>query len=170
MLNKETFTKNQIVAATIKLLKEKDHTQISISEIIKLSKVSRASFYRSFKSIEDVLAYQDKKLIKEYTMNYEIKNDTGYEILFYEISKFYKKNKSFYIVVVNQGLSKIIIDSLFINIDKLASENKNLNAYAKTFLSFGIYGTIVTWIKNGMKESPESIYKYLKDYRTKYNI
>lgn len=47
--------KTNIVNALIELMKEKEYTEISVSEIVLRAKVSRVSYYRNFDSKEDIL-------------------------------------------------------------------------------------------------------------------
>lgn len=56
-LNQETYTKHYIVEALFKLMHQKDYALINVTDITKKAGVGRASFYRYFKTKEDVLIY-----------------------------------------------------------------------------------------------------------------
>ena len=47
--------RESLALALIRLLKKKDFSSITVSEIVKLAGVSRSSFYRNFESKEQLL-------------------------------------------------------------------------------------------------------------------
>ena len=54
--------KEAIVIALIQLMKEKEFIGITINEIVVRAGVARSSFYRNFRSKEDVLLYHANEL------------------------------------------------------------------------------------------------------------
>jgi AcrR family transcriptional regulator len=56
-LQENLRVKNQIVNGLFKLLKVKSFSSIKITELIKVSNVARASYYRNFDTIEDILVF-----------------------------------------------------------------------------------------------------------------
>ena len=56
------YVVDQIEQAFYDLMKEKDYTNITVTDIIKKAQVSRASFYRHFNSIGEILEYSLRKL------------------------------------------------------------------------------------------------------------
>ena len=61
------YVVDQIEQAFYDLMKEKDYTNITVTDIIKKAQVSRASFYRHFNSIGDILEYSLQKLFDRVT-------------------------------------------------------------------------------------------------------
>lgn len=55
--DQEDYTKFYIVQALFKLMKEYNYDKISVTDIVKKAGVGRATFYRYFKSKEDVILY-----------------------------------------------------------------------------------------------------------------
>lgn len=56
-MNQEYYTKHYIVTALFKLMHTTEYSAISISDITSKAGVGRATFYRHFKTKEDVILY-----------------------------------------------------------------------------------------------------------------
>ena len=55
MQNERYYVVGQIETAFFELLREKDYTDITVTDIIKKAQVSRGSFYRHYSSISEVM-------------------------------------------------------------------------------------------------------------------
>ena len=60
------FTKNCIMDALIQLMHTKDYNDITITDITKRAGVSRMSYYRNYKSKDDILLDYMYRILKEY--------------------------------------------------------------------------------------------------------
>jgi len=70
-----------IYEGLIKCLETKDFTKITISDIEKYSTVSRATFYRLFDSLEDILSMKCDYCFKEVLENYKKNRSTNTRLL-----------------------------------------------------------------------------------------
>ena len=61
------YVVDQIEQAFYDLMKEKDYTNITVTDIIKKAQVSRASFYRHFSSIGEIMEYSLRNLFDKVT-------------------------------------------------------------------------------------------------------
>ena len=61
------YVVDQIEQAFYELMREKDYTNITVTDIIKRAQVSRASFYRHFNSIGDIMEYSLRNLFDKIT-------------------------------------------------------------------------------------------------------
>ena len=59
-------TKEYIAYSLIGLMKTKDFETITIKEITENAHVNRSTYYRNFKSKEDILKFQLRKITEEY--------------------------------------------------------------------------------------------------------
>ena len=57
-------SRNQMIQALMKLMKEKAYDEIKISDLCSQADLTRATFYRHFKSKDDVLIAYSKVLFK----------------------------------------------------------------------------------------------------------
>jgi len=101
MYNMKTEIKNYITDALFELLKTEELNNIKIVELVKLSGISRTTFYNNFKNIDDVINYKInviisdiKKIIK---LNRLRNNDLKYLLI--EILKYIVNNKYTFITI-----------------------------------------------------------------------
>ena len=62
----------------------------------------------------------------------------------------------FYLLLYNQGLSNMILETLRVSV-KLEEANNNLERYAKSMIAGMIWGWVDEWMRQGMPETPEEI-------------
>ena len=61
---KNSYVKSRILEALLELTRERSFGEISISALTERAGVGRASFYRNFKSREDVLRQENRRLME----------------------------------------------------------------------------------------------------------
>ena len=74
---RNTFVKNQITTTLLKMLETKLLSEISVSTLVNEAQVARASFYRNYESLEDIIAQYDQKLINEWAKKFKSNPDSG---------------------------------------------------------------------------------------------
>lgn len=153
---KNTYVKKQITAALLNLLKEKSLSEISVSELTSRAEIGRVSFYRNYQNKEDILKEESDRLIKEWGRLYESNPESAPETLFPSLFDFYRDHRDFYTTLYHSGMSSIMMETILGTI-QITSEMNNLEAYLKSFWSYGIYGWLIEWIKRGMQESGEEL-------------
>ena len=153
---KNTYVKRQITAALLALLKEKPLSDISISELTSRAEIGRVSFYRNYRSKEDILKEESDRLIKEWGKMYESNPESAPETLFPSLFDFYRNHRDFYTTLYNAGMSSIMMETIISTI-QITPEMQNLEAYMKSFWAYGIYGWMLEWIKRGMQESGKEL-------------
>ena len=161
METKETLTRNYIIEALYELLSRKNINEINVSEICDKAGVSRMSFYRNFKSKDDLvekslvkilenlkesLAQQDQ--INQYTVTREI---------FATTLKYKKLTPAFKNSDYIDKFMNYIAEQLFTFTpeDKINPARK----YVPIFYFSALTGVLAMWVNNGAKESPEEMAK-----------
>ena len=93
-----------ITESLFKLLKNKELSKITITEIVKSSNISRTTFYNNFKNINEVIDYKFNKIINDinkiYSLNKLRKKDNNN--LLKEILKYICSNKYTFIIIKNK--------------------------------------------------------------------
>ncbi|MXQ49383.1 TetR/AcrR family transcriptional regulator [Streptococcus pneumoniae] len=166
-LEKQTFAKNALTEALLKLLNEKKLSHITISELSRESHVSRVSFYRNYQNFEAVLIEKIQSLLNNwYNENrekFEIdiqktgRNDLQLASLFEHI----KENQDFYCLLFQQDLLHLIIPPLA-SILSPQEHSDNFASYLESFYLYGLYGWIHDWINRGMIESADELESWLR--------
>lgn len=149
----------------IKCLKNKSFDEITVSDIQRESTVSRSTFYRLFDNLIDVLYYQCDLLATAMEENYAAqKSSTLQNFIKYSLS-FWLDNHGFLEALFKSGKIYILQSVMtehshyykdFFTNSKLSETEMNYLIPTAT----SILNTILmTWIKNGKKESADEIYK-----------
>ena len=179
------YTKKIIKDSLIDLLKEKELNKITVSELCEKSDINRATFYRYYIDIYDLLEKLEQELIdelKDLLPNYK-------DFTLKEIIKEYLK-----ILLENKDLVKIIFSNrqnifylndffnfFYENCKEKWFENIDIDEEDKALVSVfsfnGTLGVINYWIQNDFDESIDTIanviqkisYKGLSGYKNQNN-
>lgn len=98
-----------ITQALLELMKVKDFSSITVTDLTKRAGVGRVSFYRNFESKEDVIRKHLAALLEEWLKPYEGRTDYNWSEV---ILEYYFKNKDLYIMLYRQGLAHISLQSV----------------------------------------------------------
>lgn len=163
------ITKNLLSESLKNLLYEKPFNKITVLDITKKSGLNRQTFYYHF---------EDKYELVQWIYNNDllhISNETtlyNWDTKLLEALKILKKQKHFYVCVVksDENYFKLyffnIIKKLFLKGIRKVDIHKKLDVkrldFFANYFSHGMCGTILDWIRTGMKENEEEITKNLK--------
>ncbi len=158
---KNNYVKIQITNALLKLLKEKELNDISISEITTTAQVSRISFYRNFNDKDSIIKEYMHLTLNEWNKNHPKTSEHTEDDILGDIFAYITEYKDFYLMLRDRNifyfLKDIIMDAL-----GPKAEYPNFGAYTAAFIANGIYGWIEEWFLRGMQESGEEMTKLLK--------
>ena len=159
METKDTLTRNYIFEALYELLSRRNINEINVSEICEKAGVSRMSFYRNFKSKEDLVNKSLEKIlidlkndlskqeqINQYTVTREIFSTA---LKYTKISQAFKNSD--YIEKFTNSISEQLFT--FSPEDKINPTKK----YVPIFYFSALAGVLAMWLNNGTKESPEEM-------------
>ncbi|WP_433940443.1 TetR/AcrR family transcriptional regulator [Paenibacillus lautus] len=163
---KNTFVKEQITEATIKLLMKYELSQISISQITTKAQVSRNSFYRNYVDKEDILVKHIKNLISKWDSDYQLTNNDSNAELYGSLFMHLKENSDFYLLLKKRNLFYLFLN-MFTELYGAKTEYDNMTAYVTSFITYGTYGWIEEWIGRGMQESAETMSSLLSSHGLK---
>lgn len=168
---KNTYSKNELLKAALCLLSTKGLKDVSISELTSKANVARATFYRNFDSIEDILIQHHYFLANDLEIRCKRKNVSTIADFFYELAKHQLENKNFYTILFKENLLYVILDTILTRIKNHLIDNSNVEKYGLNFISFGLFGFIYTRIKDDMDILPEDLLELIKKhYSTNTNI
>lgn len=164
------YTKKVIKETCIELLSEKDITKLSVSELCKKADINRATFYRYYLDIFDLLSKIEDEFVEELKNSYKDYNIKDNELNDYILALlktclnnkklvkilFYSKN--------NITFLDAILDDAYLRFkDKWKSEVTNLDEknieYATVYIFNGTLGIVNYWIQNDFNESIELLSK-----------
>ena len=67
-------SKDKIVKSLIELMETHEFEEITVKDISELAEVNRSTYYRNFKSKEDIIKYKLESIMDEYLKEFEKKN------------------------------------------------------------------------------------------------
>lgn len=152
--------KTSISNALFKLMEQKKFSEIRVSEIITESGVAKASYYRNFTSIEDIISFYIDKMNDELNIlmpkQHEINLTTMRKNLIV-LYQYYLEHKKEILLLCSNGFYEMIqdnTDQFLINaIGNMPSNS--IERYNIYLLSGAICHVQIEWLKNDFPESPE---------------
>ena len=170
-------TSKFIYNALSSLLEEKKYEDIKITEIIEISQVSRATFYRNYDSLDDILRYElDQKFIKlsEYLYaNYKSNKNTNKVhplSLLKPFLRFWYLDSLILEQLLATNKKEIIIDNI-LRTTKNLLEKSNIEYKENIFYDYMlnirsniIFSVLETWVLNDKNLSPDELYKLTIDH------
>lgn len=173
-LSTKEFTKNCIMEALLQLMHTKDYNDISITDITKRAGVSRMSYYRNYKSKDDILLDYMYRILKEYVEDLQdpsfSSNFQTYEHILHSL-KYLQKYKDYVLCLTQSNRSQILLYGLDLYmLEVTQSQNaSDLKKYDLYYYSGALYNIFMHWVQEGMKENAEVIasiiYGHVKDHR-----
>lgn len=149
---KNRYVRKQLLKTLLQMLKTKQIEEISVSDLVRKAGVGRASFYRNYVSVQDVLLQESDRLMAAWEEQSEADSSASSNSLLISLLDFYKEHKRFYLALYKAGLSDIVMHTI-VDTFPIDENTPNPAAYLQSSLSYMIYGWIHEWICRGMQES-----------------
>lgn len=154
-----------IIDAMIVLLKEYPYEDITIKQITLQADVSRQTFYRHFKSKEDIIRIYSDVICDEIAERLLGIEEKSVENLFRCYFLFWNEHKDILELVrvsncehlLIAHYNEVMMDTLDILKDFLTQYNDGEFALIKAFLIGGLYNMKMFWQNQGYQEKPEEV-------------
>ena len=160
---RESFASDYITDALLILMKQKNYKDITVTEICEKAGVTRMSFYRSFKTKDDILRKWFETVSRRYLVGKDFDfNNVSREFLI-DLFTYLEQYREAYLAMYDSGL---FYDFVKEQLEKdIANHQKETSdIYRSYFLTGGIYSVFILWLKSGQKESPSEIADKLEKY------
>ena len=154
-----TGTKNRFVKALLDLIATKPLDDISVSELSERAQINRASFYRNFRSKEDVLIHAFTQRIDAWKATHEVMRSAK--------GSPYLQTRGFFDFMVTERalielLSKArVLDNVLLTylIDAIgpSSDDGADDVFYRMYHLYGVFGIYREWVRRGMRESPDKM-------------
>lgn len=159
-----------IYDALCEIILEKDYSTITIKELVERAGVGRATFYRLFDSIKDVLQYRcDAAFIelRQYIINYRISKKlsepTSSTSLLKPLLRFWYLDSVIIEVIIKANALDVLLDnleSLFEQVFSRLDNQENQNFHKDYFVSIRtgiLFNILVKWVKNKKNIPPDEL-------------
>lgn len=156
------LTRDCIRTAFLCLLKNKSFQDISVSEIIRRSGVSRSGFYRNYTGKEEVLEDISSNILMIFDdsvrkANYRVNTEQWYTQLFIQI----RNHAEMYQMLIQSNVSRELILSFENTLKDYFKIETSRERYAFIALCRSIEEITIEWFCGNMKETPEEMGKMM---------
>ncbi|WP_243291831.1 TetR/AcrR family transcriptional regulator [Bacillus sp. FJAT-47783] len=165
-------SRKMIIDALLQLMEEKPYHKISIKELTDTAQLVRKTFYRNFKSKEDVLQEYITGLMNEVEQKFEEVDVLTPYIMAKLYFEFWQKHIDFLQLLQQNNLFIIVLKQLNDYTPVINSKYKAelMKGYDDKFLEYytvfntaGIWHMLEKWISLGVKETPEEMAQIYSD-------
>ena len=156
--------KKSIEEAFFTLLKKKPFSEITVSDIIRVSGVARASYYRNFESKEEIIeAYmgrQRNEVAHMITFSESVSDIFNEEKLVTALEH-YLQQKEYILLLYDNGFGTFLQEDMnrFAEFSIGDMPQMSMERYSLYFLSGAMFNTTIQWLKSGAVESPQQMAK-----------
>ncbi|MCL2403540.1 MAG: TetR/AcrR family transcriptional regulator [Coriobacteriia bacterium] len=155
-------SKRKLFVALTQLMREKDYSNITISELSEKAGLDRRTFYRHFKSKDEILNLIIVEAFHKHIEALKGLSDMGaYEInkAYFELLTEYKDplilfKKHDLLPIVQKRISEYL--PLLYEMFPAKEAHENMS-WALTYKAGGVWGVTERWIEGGAKETPEEM-------------
>lgn len=162
--NRNRFTRMCIGEALLSLLKQKDFSEVRVSDIVSRAGISRMTYYNYYHSKNDVLSDYLQEIIHDYIRETTTKKDIG---TFHEYTHilhcllFFDQYSDFFLTLVHANLYSIIINAINDYMVTQIFPSYQGSIYELYYYSGALLNTFIRWIDSGKQESAETIAKII---------
>lgn len=150
--------KDSMGNALLELMKEKPLEKITIEEMTKKADVGRATFFRHFKSKEDLISYRLIGMYKEYMSKQDSKSkdDLSHAKLYFD---YYIETREIHLLILEAKLESAIFNAYLQLLAPASDSQPSEKVYVAYYIAYGLFGTTMKWLKDGCKETSEEMAK-----------
>ncbi|MDF7641508.1 TetR-like C-terminal domain-containing protein [Bifidobacterium sp. ESL0784] len=162
-------SQEKIENAFTALVREKDVSEISVTEICRKAEVNRSTFYASYTDIKDLMDAIEERMLADFHDLYADEEANGYNSNdFSKLFAHIKEHQDFYRAYFKMGLDlRFQPERYDTNLAEKYYPSGDI-AYHRAFFRAGITALIKLWLENGCDLSPDRLFTILKDeYRNK---
>lgn len=166
MYEQEEYSKFYIVQALFKLMKDYPFDEIGITDVARKAGVGRATFYRHFRSKNDVILYYFEHNRKEfvYDQRFIPRCKADYVDLVTTVFEKFRSQKNELKLIRKARLEYFYLDYLNRNFTALFNrEHPEKTSYAPYLYAGMLFNVSMNWLDNDCAEDPKTLAKLVVD-------
>ena len=165
-MKKETVNSKEWIAESLfKIMERKKYNGISITEIAEKAGVDRRTFYRHFKSKEDVITYKIRELSKEYEKVLLSKKSFKTQATLLSFFQICEKQKHILLCLYKNELLPLLLKDFekfghilhlkYTDINEL-EKSENIK-YVLAYHLGGLWNVLNKWLSEGSNKTPQEL-------------
>lgn len=170
------YTRNTIENCFMEILKRKPLTKITVTEICQAAQINRATFYKHYLDVTDLLEQIEKELLCRLRSVIGVVTDSegiSNEDLLCAIEQmleFIRRENATYMTLSEETADPALLIKTFDMVNNLffpvlqrrrSGLSKSGQEMLYNYLTLGCGGVLMTWIRNGMRESSHEVAVFL---------
>lgn len=157
--------------ALLALMEEKTFKNISITEIAAKADLSRRTFYRIFRTKEDILINYTEKLFGEFLQLLNHETDRRFAVTVRLYFEFWYQHRHFLGLLKESEMLPFMMSQysrLFPKVfqmvkgDHILAHNEETLSYAMAFSAGGLLSILFKWAEDEMNKTPEEIMQFME--------
>lgn len=155
----------------VELIQTKEITEVSVTDICKMAKLNRSTFYANYLDIYDLADKIREKIEIEVDNLYKDERENKHNSNnFLKLFRNIKENQIFYRTYFKLNMDKVTKLSQYeydIHLAKVFYDDKEIEYHIEFFMA-GFNAILKKWLFNGCKESPEEMNEIIiNEYKNK---
>lgn len=152
--------KDRLFYALIDFSGKKDWSRVTVTELIEASGVARASFYRNFRSVEEIIDYGIERMALQYHDGMPASGNAfrSRDTMIYKF-RFYQEHADLVLAFHHAKVAATLLDIITdCEIDTYGDmPAASISRYELYYFAGAFYNMMLTWLEEGMKETPEAM-------------
>ena len=168
----KSFFRECLYTALMELMNKKPIEKIGIGELCSKAGVSRMTYYRNYRSKEDILAQHLSECYERFVGALRSVDNLNLEKICFCYFSFVKEEKDFFIRLVNSRLGLIFVEELakyMGTVMEVFLPEIKLPYYIKSYIAGGFSKMSIDWIVNGMDVPVEQMATMLTEFSIYFN-
>lgn len=165
------YTRMVIEQCFLELLEEKSAAKITVTELCARAQINRATFYKHYLDIPDLLEKMEERLFDEIRESFGSENIKLRAFLVKMMYFTRDQDRRFMLLGGENGDPELMAKTFRVCYEQgypLLARNVSILKESErqmlySFLSYGAGAVLTTWIKNGMTEEPETVAQFILD-------
>ncbi|GAY71926.1 TetR/AcrR family transcriptional regulator [Lentilactobacillus kosonis] len=160
-------TREYLLGALDRLLKQKNFMDITVSELTRVAGVSRMTFYRHYGNIYELLNINLKQIMAELPTYDKLTTDE-YESAIANYMNFFSAHSDFIKLILRakqqnllrENITTVMRSLMTVKSNSLPFKERDLKYYV-SYHANGFASVIIDWFSNGQVETPEEMAAFL---------
>ena len=168
----KNFFRDCLYTALIELMNKKPLEKIGIGELCSKAGVSRMTYYRNYRSKEDILARHLSDCYEHFVASLHTEENIDLDKICLKYFTFVKSEEQFFKHLVRSRLGVIFVEELGKYMGKVMEvflPEVKLPYYIKSYIAGGFSKMSIDWILNGMDVPIEKMATMLTEFGTYFN-
>ena len=165
------YTKNIIKTTFLKKLEEKEINKITVSEICKEADVNRATFYRYYLDVYDLLDSIETEFVDNLRLIFKEENYTVYSFALKVLNIFLENKQILKVIFKSRSNINFMQEFLETAYEKCQTKWKNIDSnltdeqieLGAIYIFNGSLGIINYWVQNDFTSKPEDIAEIISE-------